>query len=39
MKESMSIVIFPGQKWIISFDTNVFNIINEFNEKTGKDWL
>ena len=33
-KESTSIVIFPGQKWIISFDTNVFNIINEFNEKT-----
>lgn len=33
-KEPTSIVIFPGQKWIISFDTNVFNIINEFNEKT-----
>ena len=29
-KESTSIVIFPGQKWIISFDTNVFNIINDF---------
>ena len=27
-------MIFPKQKWIISFDTNVFNIINEFNEKT-----
>ena len=33
-KESTSIVIFPGQKWIISFDTNVFDIINSFNEKT-----
>lgn len=35
-KESTSIVIFPGQKWIISFDTNVFNIINDFEEKTVK---
>ena len=35
-KESASIVIFPGQKWIISFDTNVFNIINDFEEKTVK---
>ena len=33
-KESTSIVIFPGQKWIVSFDTNVFNIINDFEEKT-----
>ena len=32
-KESTSIVIFPGQKWIISFDTNIFNIIKEFDEK------
>lgn len=35
-KESTSIVIFPGQKWIISFDTNVFNIINDFEEKIVK---
>lgn len=27
-------MIFPGQKWIVSFDTNVFNIINDFEEKT-----
>ena len=33
-KESTSIVIFPNQKWVISFDTNVFNIINDFEEKT-----
>lgn len=33
-RETTSIVIFPGQKWVISFDTNVFNIINDFNEKT-----
>lgn len=33
-KETTSIVIFPGQKWVISFDTNVFNIINDFDEKT-----
>ena len=26
--------VFPGQKWIVSFDTNVFNIINDFEEKT-----
>ena len=38
-KESTSIVIFPGQKWIISFDTNVFNIINEFNEKYQSDGI
>lgn len=35
-KESTSIVIFPGQKWIVSFDTNVSNIINDFKEKTVK---
>ena len=33
-KETTSIVIFPGQKWVISFDTNVFNIIKDFDEKT-----
>ena len=33
-QESTSIVIFPNQKWVISFDTNVFNIINDFEEKT-----
>lgn len=33
-KETTSIVIFPGQKWVVSFDTNVFNIINDFDEKT-----
>lgn len=33
-RETTSIVIFPGQKWVISFDTNVFNIINDFDEKT-----
>ena len=27
-------MIFPNQKWVISFDTNVFNIINDFEEKT-----
>ena len=27
-------MIFPGQKWVISFDTNVFNIINDFDIKT-----
>lgn len=32
-KESTDIVIFPNQKWVISFDTNVFNIINDFEEK------
>ena len=36
-KESTSIVIFPNQKWVISFDTNVFNIINDFEEKKSKD--
>lgn len=35
-KESTSIMIFPGQKWIVSFDTNVSNIINDFKEKTVK---
>ena len=35
-KETTSIVIFPGQKWVISFDTNVFNIIKDFDEKTVK---
>ena len=35
-KESTSITIFPGQKWIVSFDTNVSNIINDFKEKTVK---
>ena len=35
-KESTSIVIFPGQKWIISFDTNVFDIINGFEEKRSR---
>lgn len=33
-KETTSIVIFPGQKWVVSFDTNIFNIINDFDEKT-----
>ena len=33
-KEATSIVIFPNQKWVISFDTNVSNIINDFEEKT-----
>ena len=35
-KESTSIMIFPGQKWIVSFDTNVSNIINDFKEKIVK---
>ena len=35
-KETKSIMIFPGQKWVVSFDTNVFNIINDFDEKTVK---
>ena len=37
-KESTSIVIFPNQKWVISFDTNVFNIINDFEEKVKIDY-
>ena len=27
-KKSSSVMIYPNQKWVISFDTNVFNIIN-----------
>ena len=33
-KKSSSVMIYPNQKWVISFDTNVFNIINDYNKKT-----
>lgn len=32
--EKTNIAIFPGQKWVISFDTNVFSIINDYEKKT-----
>lgn len=33
-KKSSSVMIYPNQKWVISLDTNVFNIINDYNKKT-----
>lgn len=33
-KKSSSVMIYPNQKWVISFDTNVFNIINDYYKKT-----
>ena len=32
--EKTNIAIFPGQKWVISSDTNVFSIINDYEKKT-----
>lgn len=35
MKET-KIYLAPGQKWIINFETNIFNIINDFENKECK---
>lgn len=35
-KEKTKIAIFPGQKWVISFDTKVSDIINDYKIKTVK---
>lgn len=32
-KNKTSIAVFPNRQWVISFDVNVFEILNEFEEK------
>lgn len=35
-KQECKIMVFPNQKWVLLFDTNVFNIINDFECKEVK---